>query len=113
MNYVNYIILIALVGASGSQINREEFPLPNRKTHNDTCMASAIKSFGTYYEQFGWHWNSTIDRALGQAFCSCEYEKIKYIPLITNAIFQQARQECWKEFDPDRKAFLRRYLIDK
>ena len=36
MNYVNYIILIALVGASGSQINREEFP-PNREDYNDTC----------------------------------------------------------------------------
>ena len=113
MNYFSPIILIALVGASGSQIYRDVVPLPDRKTHNDTCMASAIKTFGTYYEQFGWHWNSTIDRSLGQAFCTCEYEKMRHRPLITKVISQQAMEECWREFDPNRKAFLRRYLIGK
>ena len=102
------LALLMVVGGSPSQ---EFLPMPDRLVHNRACLESAIKSFGTYSERFGWHWNSTIDRALGQAFCICEYEKIKHMLLINNVISQQARQECWKEFDSDREAFLRRHLI--
>ena len=103
------LALLMVVGGSPSQ---EVLPMPDRLVYNRSCLESAIKSFGTYSERFGWHWNSTIDRALGQALCICEYEKIKHMPLISNVISQQARQKCWKEFDPNSEAFLRRYLIN-
>lgn len=100
------LALLMVVGGSPSQ---EVLPMPDRETYNRACLASAIRSFGTYSERFGWNWNSTIDRSLGQAFCTCEYEVVKDEPIFTGDLSHLARQECGKEFDADRSAFLVKY----
>ena len=113
MNLFSFGILIALMMVGETRTKEELSQMPDRKTYNDACLALAIKSFGTYYEEFGWHWNSTIHRSLGQAFCTCEYKKIQHIPLITKVITLEGRQECWREFDSNREAFIQKYVIQR
>ena len=102
------LALLMVVGGSPPQ---EVLPMPDRLVYNRACLESAIKSFGTYSERFGWHWNSTIDRALGQAFCTCEFEMVKDEPIFTGDLSHQARQQCGSEFDADQAAFLLKYTM--
>ena len=93
------LALLMVVGGSPSQ---DVLPMPDRLVYNRACLESAIKSFGIYSERFGWHWNA-IDRSIGQAFCTCEFEAVKMSRSSQGTyLIKQAVRE---KFDADQAAF--------
>tara|TARA_B100000900_G_C20349491_1_gene621701 strand:- start:289 stop:639 length:351 start_codon:yes stop_codon:yes gene_type:complete len=81
--------------------------VPSRSEWNKICMAKSLKDNGL---KNGKSWGSSVDKTLAQSKCTCRYEYVKELRVMSFEDFSFAYQKCREEFAENHLQTFTKYL---